>query len=386
MDSKEVALTIGILIIILLGTQLYSMNTKITELNNQQQILSNQLNSANSQITKQAQTIGSLEKSYNEALENIKTKKENIENIENELDTTKESLEQTETKITDIKTELDSFETQVYESLNWFKQNTDIKELSEYEDIRKYIRSRCIQEYENSCNLKLACLSHINNKIHGFKYKIDEETSSSKDKLQNLTQFAISKGGDCEDYSLLVAAEINYAKDYCISEGLDEFSVESVKHTGDNDIWYAIDNFNKWGYTGSVSYDISTDYRFHYIVCGNYPTEADPNLDTKGEVSGHCAIAFVKQKLTTTQNISNIFSDMIIFEPQSGFLTFNNKIKPISMHIPADGLKEMPFRYYIWAIIAPDDYYIYKQYNNPYLEWKGYNDFIPEIEYLKKQI
>lgn len=354
--------TIGVVIMLILITQMRNqigpLNEQIGLLEAREQDLLNQRAELTNQLDSLRDELVVLEKDYEELQERMTST----------VSTTQE--------------ELQSFKTEIEESMEWFKVNSNISDIYEYKGIRSMIRGKCVDFDGDRCRVKLACFPLVHGIIKRFTYREDEKVFAKEDKLQSLTEFVQNKGGDCEDYSLVVSAELNYVHDYCNGVGAEyiEYEVADYEMGGE----YLVDFGGEWYLYGFGRYLLPKDYSYHYIVCGNFPSELDPNYVGEEEYAGHCAIAFTDRYLDASDNVYDVLKNSIIVEPQSGML-IDDLRSPWYLSVPKNGMQSVYFSPDIYMVISENDLYIYRDIEGLSF-WQGYADFIPKIEEMESQL
>jgi len=292
------------------------------------------------------------------------------------------SADEINRNITNTVDRLEVFKQDVIDTTKWFKDNSNIAGLKEYDIDRSVFEERCLIIDKQTCKIKLGCPSLVFETVNYFSYKIDNETSKKTDYMQDLSSFYRNKGGDCEDYSIAVSASLNYIQDYCAKYGAPNFLFEAItKNIGTT---YYIDKTESWFYKDASRYEIPSDYTYHYIVCGDFPSGVDPNIKDGQNYSGHCILAFTNIPITGSANIRDSLKDSILVEPQSGFLVYDLRFED-SMIVPYDGYTYYDMRNLIYSVITDNDYYIFKRYGNE-AYWTGYKDFLPLIDTLEKSL
>lgn len=296
-----------------------------------------------------------------------------------ELNTLQEQFSIVDTRIDETRALLDEFETEIQDSTSWFRENSNIVNFYDYRALGSQLK-RCVRIVDDECRIKLACFILIHDKYREYTYAYDSYTSNVTDKLQSLGDFYQNQRGDCEDFSLLMKAEINYVKDYCRNGGADRFFFDVAEYTPGSQ--YYVDFVEEWYLTNARKFSIPEDYDNVYVVCGNYPSTTDPNRIATSGSFGHCALGFTNIKIEKSSDISESIRNSIIVEPQTGFLTFDPQQENI-FFVPEDFEPVFGRNVYVWAIITDDDYYLYDRKN---LYWKGYNDFLPLIESMRADL
>ncbi|MFP4112714.1 MAG: coiled-coil domain-containing protein, partial [Candidatus Woesearchaeota archaeon] len=320
-----------------------------------------------------------LESELNIAENTIETKNSQIEQLESNINELQNQLSLVENKINEVKTELNSFEEEVQESMDWFSDNSNINNFNQFSSLRSQMM-KCVRAREDgTCLIKLACFDLIHEKYKEFTYSKDIITSNKSDKLQSLGEFYDHEKGDCEDFSLLVKGEINAMKEFCEERGADEFIFEVAYPKAGSE--YFVDFKEEWYYSETTGVQIPSSHENVYVVCGNYPVGADPN-SFRIDVSGHCALGFTDKKIESSKDIKEALFNSIIMEPQTGFLTFDQRNENY-LFVPDNGESTAKKAIYAWAIITDDDYYLFDREK---LVWKGYKDFLPVISNMRTEL
>jgi len=274
-----------------------------------------------------------------------------------------EALRRISSGVAEAKQLLADFKREVDESAQWFKTNADIGNFREYDSTATDVQNWCVQlTGSETCYIKLGCFPMVNEEYQGLKYQYDIETTGKADKLQSLTEIHANGGGDCEDYSLLVKAELNYLKSHgCSDRKTSYFRYEAVQYSQDKlDVCY-IDYKNNWRYPEHAKpYELPMDYTYYYVICGSLSVEPGVPPST---TSGHCTLAFTNKQISSSADVDSALKPAIVVEPQSGFLIYDFRYAA------------MPS---ITVVISDGDYYL-KQNDG---SWMGYGDFYPKIDAL----
>ncbi|MDD3084199.1 MAG: hypothetical protein PHP82_04200 [Candidatus ainarchaeum sp.] len=272
----------------------------------------------------------------------------------------KEEVDLTIQKIVD-------YEKEIQESMDWFRTNSFLGE--KQKNILLQLKSNCINETIDSCQINLACLSLINNEFQNFSYLVDTKTSQEIDKMQSIEQFISNKGGDCEDYSLLFKAEYNSLVKDCLEEKKEIKLFTWAK--GNTRYW--LNNSSTWYRENAKKIFLEKDYIYPIIVCGNmYDFQSQ-------KVNGHCMIAFTKKEIFSTQDLIELNNAPIV-EPQNGL--YIGKINSDSNINMIDFEKNYS---YINTLITNQDFFLYSKNN-----WNNYSEFKEQLsqkkELLKKML
>ncbi len=266
------------------------------------------------------------------------------------------SIKDTKIEIDQALEKLNDFETIVKSSINWFKENTNIENISDYVKIRDEL-SKCVK-FGATCDIDLKCIYDVN-KRNNIRYEHDEDTTGKDDFLKDLKLIYKQNGGDCEDFSLLYRAEFNFLLNNC----LQNYTREQ---------------------TYSIAVDPKTDRPFRidedymYIICGTF----DPKK-VIGNVAGHCLNALTKNPINSSLNIYPEISKSVMVEPQLGEF-YGNLNSTGHIKIFDDGYIPNTL-YYLYFVISDDDLYIFDPYSEK-VEWKGYHDFLENSQQILKSV
>src|SRR3989338_9289562 len=99
---------------------------------------------------------------------------------------------------------LNNFEQNVKDSIAWFKKNSNIKDEDIYNSTKTQLKE-CVKK-KDKCKIDTGCIYGVNKK-NGIRYTDDFAATGKDDRLKNLTAIYSQNGGDCDDFSLLFAAE-----------------------------------------------------------------------------------------------------------------------------------------------------------------------------------
>ncbi|MBI2659385.1 hypothetical protein HYX05_04790 [Candidatus Woesearchaeota archaeon] len=276
---------------------------------------------------------------------NAKLKQESI-SLSSTMKSTKLEVEQTIEKLND-------FETIVKNSIQWFKENANIGNFSDYGKIKEQL-NKCI-EFKDNCEIDLKCIYKIN-KENNIRYTDDESAIGKQDFLKDLKLIHQQYGGDCEDFSLLYKAEFNYLLDKCM-------------------VNYTREQIYSIAFEPKTEKLLKIDKDYMYIICGTF----DPK-EVIGNVAGHCLNALTKKPIKSSSDIYRQIVESVMVEPQIGeFYGYMNSTD----HINIFNDNSVPDTlYYIDFVITDDDLYIYDSYAEK-VEWKGYHDFLEESNQIK---
>lgn len=359
-SSKKYILAIIVLVVISLICigLLVLMNNSFEELKKDYSSLSL---SYDSKISSLNQVIFSLNKNnsdLNSALRELTDKFNSLSskaaNLEQSYSVLKEEVNTTISKI-------DSYEKEIQSSLDWFSNNST---LEGSEKVLLNLKSNCKKETTKECSINLGCFHLVNKEFLNFVYKNDFDTSKTEDKLQSIEEFIISKGGDCEDFSLFFKAEYNSLVSYCRGKPV----LFAWKEDKGNKFWANFDN--TWYLPDASKVYLDKNNIFPSVVCGAI---SDPQT---GKVNGHCVLAFVSKRIISSDDISVLNSSELV-EPQTGeylgFIGIDSGVFLISDNSTTES--------YIDTLITDEDFYIFR--NN---EWASYKKFGTDLNIQKENL
>jgi len=287
---------------------------------------------------------------------------------------------------TDILDKIDQYQRNITEFMNWLSENSKIYSIRDV-SIQKTLSSRlnnyCIQIVNDTCTIKTGCLFLTNSKWLELTY----ENSS----LSSLEEFLTHKSGDCKDFSLLFKAEMNYLLERCESLGATNVVLESYKISNIvvmYDSGYQLDfsiPAQGWYIRSGYAFNLTKGYIYPVIVCGNL---FDPNTNN---ISGHCMVAFTRNKISSVDNIRNLLGAPIV-EPQTGEFvgTIYDETSPVEtsqtwfVYRPNyQNISLMPNRDYssfIFIVITDSDIMLFDEASN---SWISYSLFYHKLSDLR---
>jgi len=268
--------------------------------------------------------------------------------------------------------ELLIFEEEVNNSIQWFKENASFNTGEKEDFMKRMLRENCYYTSQGSCRVKTGCIYFINWHYLDLRYGYD-----LNDKLQPVNQIIQSEKGDCEDYSLLFKAELNDLASTC---NTDKIEVESYTYTPpenalDNpNLKYFVDKQKLWFLEQAWPIKL-TGYHYPVVVCGLIY-----DLQT-GKAGGHCVIALTQEKITNSTQLQTELDQAPMIEPQSG--EYMGKINADSqIQLNQNGEKKSEGSN-IYLVITDNDHY---SFDSEKLKWKGYNDYLEDIETQKQEL
>jgi hypothetical protein len=264
-----------------------------------------------------------------------------------------------------IKNELIDFEEKLKTSLEWFSLNSNLENIYELSPLSNDLKHSCVEIRDDYCRIKLSCLNFVNNEKNEFAYKFDNET---KEGLQGLQEMYKNKGGDCEDYSLLAVAELNFLLEYCSKKEINNTLFYGYEKKGGKKHFV---ESSKEHYINDAE-----DYFFflpnYYVVCGTFPKN-------RWESYGHCMLGFSDAPLEN--GVYESLSRALLVEPQTGEIKFDlrrNKTINIPENRPFEGDS-------IYLVFDSKDMYVFDSFNGKF-RWLGYSELAERISSLKRRL
>jgi cell division protein FtsB len=353
-----------IISLVILFVVIFSINSKYSRLNTEY----------SSFKQSSAEQVASLESN----IDTLTGKNDELTQKNDELSQESEALNKQYTLLkTDVDStikKIDTYETELESSMDWFKFNSNLDPNSNSQkDIFFSLEQDCLKKTSDSCFIKSACLPFINIQRLTLGYKYDTETTQQEERLQSLSDFIKNKGGDCEDWALFFKAEFNYLLSKC--SGLD-IALESFYIAESYQQYYVDVNKNYlFAEIGATPYNLAEGYIYPNVVCGEIY-----DLNTN-EVSGHCIIAFTKDKIKTKSDLRELDKAPLI-EPQTGM--FYGLINDPSSEIGLSSEEGMNLYTdsYIYMVITDEDLFLFSSEN----EWLSYSIFNDELESNKNEL
>gem|GEM_PF-1419124 len=282
---------------------------------------------------------------------------------------------------------LDDFERQINESTAWFSNNSDILAVGQFREMKNQLDLFCIDAYGDTCRIKLSCPRLVNDEYSQFSYLTDSSLFGKEDKLQSLQEFADNRGGDCEDYSLAVKAELNFLVQKCAEKGLKKIEFEPVEVSQGQRYVIKDDTYSNppvtWFYDNAKGVQLPQNYSNYQVVCGTFAVGT--SADGSAILGGHCLLGFSKIRIANSSDIYPAISDSYFVEPQNGYAVDTaGYVKPQSGQAHAADFRSKSAS--IWAIITGDDYYIYALQDDGKWVWRGYRDIYGQTEAIRASL
>jgi hypothetical protein len=262
-------------------------------------------------------------------------------------------------KFNELENNYTTFENNINFQLSYFRENSNIKNIIEYKNIKEQL-NKCFNYYTiNTYKINLACINFVlshESEGNNFIYKND-----SRNELLSLSEFYNNKGGDCDDWARAYYASYNYIKS--VIKNLNpnnQIILETYGGTCSQKQNFYLTNENEW-YINTCIVNLN-NYEYSYPICGTKSEEA----------YGHCWVAFTENKINSTKEVNEVITKSIIIEPQSGEYIFS---------YPQSMLQD--YNYYI---IMTENDLIMKTYTKDENSWKGYLDYYNEVMNKKENI
>ncbi len=344
---------IAIWLLTVIGLSIFSY-TKIKEKEQQTLVLQESLDKLQLNYNSMKETYNKLKSEHSTVQNEYSTLKNHSEDQDKKMTSLNKSMRQTEIEAEKVIEKLEDFEIEVRESMEWFRNNSNLGKSEEYERIKKRLKKECINIEEGVCNISLDCI-YDENKEEGIIYKTDIKTYDKIDFLKSLDLISKHKGGDCEDFAFLFKAEYNYLIDECRSRGY--YSRKDI---------------------ATHARGTSIDAGYMYVVCGTFDSGKSIS-----DYSGHCVVAIVNSTIKKASDIYENLKHAALIEPQTGrFMYYLNETDEIILFKD----KEAPDTlYHVSLIITKDDLKIFYIFSEE-IEWVGYSEFLDKISVLKERL
>jgi hypothetical protein len=293
-----------------------------------------------------------LEENYNILSEDYNALEVEYNSLKEENTQLREEQIQTGQEVEATLAKIEEFDQKIEEDMAWFRDNNNIKGKYRGPTKELTLRDDCVEYSQDECLIKLACLPLFSLHIWDIEYGEDIKLYGKEDRLQSLTELIENKVGDCEDYSLLITAEINYLKEVCLDKGysLNEIFFEGIVEGNRN---YFITP--SWYYEDAEAYVLPKDYVHAYPVCGTWLED--------GTEFGHCVTAITNTKVRSSSDIDYALGNSILVESSNGWLA--------------------PVAEWLYIIILEDDIkYLGPNEYGDYV-WSGYSELKSELNNLR---
>jgi len=346
-----------------------SINTAFVSLNAQ---FDSYKDTASAQILNLERQNSELNRSYLDLSQNYSTlngKYSDLGRAYSSLNTSYVNLSVRYSNLTDVYTtilsEIDQYQRNITDFMSWLKSNSNTSGVTDTQTRERVntMLSSCLNVNGGVCTIKTGCLFIANEQWLDISYKIAS--------LDSLDTFLGRKTGDCKDYSLLYKAEMNYELEKCNYLGGRTITLESyVKNASAGKYWL---DFSEGWYleSGNSAFDLPGGYVYPTVICGELY-----DLNT-GNVSGHCMVAFTRNRVTSTSNLNELANAPIV-EPQTG--EYVGRVGQSS-----SGISLRPDRKYdsnIFLVITDSDIMLFDEGSKA---WNSYSIFNASLSILKSE-
>jgi len=304
---------------------------------------------------------------------------ESSEELSHERETNEQltkSYEDLKSEVNAIISEIDDYRATIQDSLDWFSFNSDVMNIEndyQRDQIETFLNARCYETLFQRCVINTGCINLVNYNNLNLYYKYDNETTGKEDKLVTLEEIVENHGGDCEDFSLLYKAEMNYFLDH-ICEDM-EITIESWIDY-DNGMFY-LDNKDNWFFEDAKSIKFQDGFIYPNVICGNI---YDLNI---GDVSGHCIIALTKNKISKISDIENELDNAILIEPQDGGYMGRVNDPSSGMYILNENNINYAPESYIYMVISDNDLFMVDFDTG---KWTSYSEFDDNLVQYRSEL
>ncbi|MEM3399702.1 MAG: hypothetical protein QXP42_02630 [Candidatus Micrarchaeia archaeon] len=256
--------------------------------------LNGKLAERDAQLSILKRDMESLSSEYNRTKEELSVCESELFAAKREINETKSRLTETKSEFQNLLAELLGIEESVNSSIQWFRDNSVFT--PSMQSLRTSISSRCVQDSK----LNLACIPYVLEKYRNFRY-----VSEEPDRLYPLEEM-LNRGGDCEDFSLLLKAFLNTMKQSGANLKVeawkeDPHSTYTIYETDVGYVYYDNAIPHSLGYLNSI---------YPIVIC--YTTVYAPPIS-----EGHCIVALAEKEPSSVQQLYGL-EGAETFEPQTG--------------------------------------------------------------------
>ncbi len=296
--------------------------------------------SLGSELETTKQTLNETNASLDQCYSDLEEETQQLEVCLSKTEELTEFLMETKDELENLSAELEGFQEQIEQSMSWFTENSNMKNLSAS---LRYQVDKCTSNTE----INAPCIPIVMKEEKHWAYKTEEG-----DTLLSLDEMVKNKGGDCEDWSLFFKAAYNYLKE---EDRPERYLVSAVPGTG---------NFKIYGdhyYADAEGREIGTTKDNLYIIC----------------YDSHCIVAMSDVEIKNSSDVYKLRGAPAL-EPQNGQYMFT-----IGSILAPDICSSDECDYYdIWIVITDNDIYDF-HYN---WEWVSYRDYYDAAAYYKDRI
>ncbi|MEM2974286.1 MAG: hypothetical protein QW112_01510 [Candidatus Micrarchaeia archaeon] len=275
---------------------------------------------------------------------------------------------------------VDDYERSLRDSMMWFRTNSELSGMKnplKEEQVEYNLRDNCYRIEERSCKIKTGCMWVVNERYLGLSYKTDIETSHSNDTLLSLQDFIKNWGGDCEDYSLFYKAEMNHIIRKCLEAGItqSEIGIEGFRRGGNENYFldFKTEHETRYYLPNAMAAKLKEDYVYPVVICGNMY-----DLNTR-RISGHCMIAFSRNRLFSASDINLELNKVPIIEPQTGEYMGLINDATSNIYLASDSERKENDSY-IYMLITDWDLMLFDEEKKEWMSYSGFNEELEELE------
>lgn len=379
-NNFEIYIIIGLLVVV--AVLIFSINVRINkfnalskdyyllEMDNNKNIQYNQ--DLNQLLTIEISKYNNLGSNYLELQSKYLDQIKIIDNLNLDKNQLSNEYDVLSTDYTSLIKEINAFKTEITMSMDWFKENSTIDNISDSTRMKSHLET-CVTCGSDTCTIKTSCINWFvnENKFH-LVYGDDNTITNKEDKLQSLNSFLLNEAGDCEDYAMLFSAEIRYLVDYVITEKKRTPIIEAIIKTDTQEDYKIVGD---WVYSSGIeAYALDENYIYPTVACGNLF-----DLQTN-EYNGHCVIMITNKDVNKVSDLSSLdkiyliepqFGDFIDFAEYDGVLKTKNDNSKIDMLITKKDLYMHESRFY-------------SNTNYTSANWYGYETFLDKINSITK--
>jgi predicted nuclease with TOPRIM domain len=275
---------------------------------------------------------------------------------------------------------VDDYEKNLQDSMSWFRANSNLSGINDRlkeEQVQYNLHDNCYRIEGGMCRIKTGCLWVVNEHYLGLSYRTDIETTHTNDTLLSLQDFVRNRGGDCEDYSLFYKAEMNYIVGKCTEGGIPQSSIalEGFKPGGSEDYFldFKTEYETRYYLPRTLPAVLKNGYIYPVEVCGSI---YDLNQDN---VTGHCIIAFTRNRITSVDEVHTELNLAPMIEPQTG--EYMGLVNDASSRIylasdSAMGEKDS----YIYMLVTDGDLMLFDEEKRAWVDYSGFSKELAELE------
>jgi len=268
---------------------------------------------ANSNITYANQVIANMRANITQRNEIIEMLNQRLNQSYSDYENLSGILSETETELYGLRSEIDAAVSKVdrlnrdiNDSMKWFRDNSILPPSLSREHYS--LKSDCVSRGGDGVTVNLGCIPNTMKNAFGFNYRTD----LLDDRLYSLDEMVSNSGGDCEDYSIFLAAFLNSIKQEYGGGG--QIALLGWEQDPGSGGFFPVTPKGQWGYMDAKAHDLGDLGELTpYMVC--YITEYDAENRTK---AGHCVVALSRFGSVSTYEDLEGLAGSELFEPQTG--------------------------------------------------------------------